>query len=110
MNSYAENRKEWVFKQRRELLKMFVPSQNKFRKLLDKANVLYVRERPIWLYSKESKRIYSFNNILDLQRSVCCDVNKVFGVLQKELKSNFYVSFDKKELAVLCGFYVKKTH
>lgn len=208
MNNFAEKRKEWVFKQRNKLLRMFVPGQDKFRNLLDAAHILYVREQPsfrcyssdvcfmdfyvpyyqldieidgrqhryedryekdiskadflwkdriatihisnkevwsldkidikqlwedrvteeqrneiervkrnqmegwrlfysrhhigldlpVWLFFKENRRTYRFDNILDLQRSIHYDEEKVFGVLEKERKSNFFVSFDKKEL------------
>lgn len=54
---------------------------------------------PVWLFFKENRKTFRFDNILDLQRSVHYDEEKVFGVLEKERKSNFFVSFDKKELS-----------
>ena len=54
MNDFAEKKKKWVFDRRRQLLKTFIPSQNKFKKLLDQANILYVREQPSFkLYSSD---------------------------------------------------------
>lgn len=218
MNNFAEKRKEWVFKQRNKLLRMFVPGQDKFRNLLDAAHILYVREQPsfrcyssdvcfmdfympyyqldieidgrqhryedryekdilkadflwkdriatihisneevwsldkidikqlwedrvteeqrneiervkrnqmegwrlfysrhhigldlpVWLFFKENRRTYRFDNILDLQRSIHYDEEKVFGVLEKERKSNFFVSFDKKELSDMVDDWRKR--
>ena len=54
---------------------------------------------PVWLFFKENRKTFRYDNILDLQRSVHYDEEKVFGVLEKERKSNFFVSFDKKELS-----------
>lgn len=54
MNDFAEKKKKWVFDRRRQLLKTFIPSQNKFKKLLDQANILYVREQPSFkLYTSD---------------------------------------------------------
>lgn len=55
-------------------------------------------KKPVWLYSKENKRIYKFDNILELQRSVHYSEKKVFVVLKGEDKSNFFVSFDEEEM------------
>lgn len=207
MNDFEEKKKKWVFDKRRQLLKLSIPSQNKFRKLLDQANVFYIKEKPsfilyastvcfmdfyvpyfqldieidgrqhrfedqfdkdiskaeflwdnriatlrltndevevmkeidleklwervpeiqrrevetikknqregwklfysrhgislempVWLYSKENKRIYRFDNILLLQRSVHYSEQKVYDVLKGENKSNFLISFDEEEM------------
>ena len=207
MNDFVEKKKKWVFDTRRRLLKMSIPSQNRFKKLLDQANVFYVKEEPsfkihvpnvcfmdffipyfqldieidgrqhryedrfdkdiskteflwdsgiatlrltndevkvmkeidleklwervpetqrreietikknqregwklfysrhgislelpVWLYSKENKRTYRFDNILELQRSVHYCEQKVYDVLKGEDKSNFLVSFDEEEM------------
>ena len=217
MNNFAEKRKEWVFRQRKKLLKMFVPSQNKFRKLLDTANILYIREQPsfrcyssdvcfmdfyvpyyqldieidgrqhryedrydkdlfkaeflwgngiatlrltnaevngmesvdieklwervperqryeierikrdqmegwrlfyshhhieldqpVWLFFKENRKTYRFDSILDLQRSIHFDEEKVLGVLEKERKSNFFVSFDKSEISDMVVEWIRR--
>ena len=55
-------------------------------------------EMPVWLYSKENKRIYRFDNILLLQRSVHYSEQKVYDVLKGENKSNFLISFDEEEM------------
>lgn len=53
----------------------------------------------VWLFLKENRRTYRFDSILDLQRFIHYDEDKVLGVLEKEKRSNFYISFDKKELS-----------
>ena len=63
---------------------------------------------PVWLFLKENSRTYRFDNILDLQRSIHYDEEKVFGVLEKERKSNFFVSFDKKELSDMVDEWRKR--
>ena len=63
---------------------------------------------PVWLFFKENRKTYRFDNILDLQRSVHYDEEKVFGVLEKERKSNFFVSFDKKELSDMVDEWRKR--
>ena len=63
---------------------------------------------PVWLFFKENRRTYRFDNILDLQRSIHYDEEKVFGVLEKERKSNFFVSFDKKELSDMVDEWRKR--
>ena len=55
-------------------------------------------DKPVWLFFKENGRTYRFDSILDLQRSIHYDEVKVLGVLERERISNFFVSFDKKEL------------
>ncbi len=56
-------------------------------------------DKSIWLYFKENRKTYCFDNILELQRSIHYDENKVLGVLNKEVRSNFLVSFDMEELS-----------
>lgn len=63
---------------------------------------------PVWLFFKENRKTYRFDNILDLQRSIHYDEEKVFGVLEKERKSNFFVSFDKKELSDMVDEWRKR--
>lgn len=63
---------------------------------------------PVWLFFKENRKTFRFDNILDLQRSVHYDEEKVFGVLEKERKSNFFVSFDKKELSDMVDEWRKR--
>ena len=207
MNDFVEKKVKWVFDTRRRLLKMPIPGQNRFKMMLDQANVFYVKEepsfkihtsnvcfmdfyipyfqlhieidgrqhryedqfdkdiskaeflwgsriatlrltndevdmmkkvdleklwgrvpetqrreietikkneregwrlfyschgisleKPVWLYSKENKRTYRFENILELQRSVHYSEKKVFDVLKGEDKSNFFVSFDEEDM------------
>lgn len=63
---------------------------------------------PVWLFFKKNRKTYRFDNILDLQRSIHYDEEKVFGVLEKERKSNFFVSFDKKELSDMVDEWRKR--
>lgn len=45
---------------------------------------------------------------MDLQRSIHYDEEKVLGVLEKERKSNSFVSFDKKGLSDMVDEWRKK--
>ena len=63
---------------------------------------------PVCFFLKENRRTYRFDNILDLQRSIHYDEEKVFGVLEKKRKSNFFVSFDKKELSDMVDDWRKR--
>lgn len=55
-------------------------------------------EKEIFLYSTENDMTYIFSNILELQRSIHYDSDKILSILKQEKRSNIFVSFIQSEL------------
>lgn len=55
-------------------------------------------ERKIFLYSTENDNKYFFSNILELQRSIHYDCEKVLNILKQKKRSNIFISYNWEEL------------
>ena len=58
-------------------------------------------ERKIFLYSTENDMTYSFSNILELQRSIHYDCDKILNILEQKKRSNIFVSFNLNDLNIM---------
>lgn len=58
-------------------------------------------ERKIFLYSTENDNKYFFSNILELQRSIHYDCEKVLNILKQKKRSNIFISYNWEELNMM---------